>query len=192
MSVFGGIIAGAQEAPAEAPAEEVPATEAPAEAAPAEEAPAEAAPEGEKRKGLSPAALREKMVMPDDLKKVYERVVVAGKKIMYSPQTHELMLKQLKSEGAIEKRLGEGIGGLMVLLFKQSNSNLPPTVLIPAGTELLSDAVDYLNESGEESVTDEQMADALLVMVGYLLTKFGVDPNKLGAMLNQFAAKQGA
>jgi hypothetical protein len=128
---------------------------------------------------LSPENVAGKIKMPPELQNAYERVVLAGMKVMFDKSSHESALQQLQGPGPVAERLGKAIAGLMVLLFKQSNQTMPPQVIIPAGTDLLVRAADFLKKSGKEQVTDQDIGEGLSVMIETLLTKFGLDPAKV-------------
>lgn len=128
---------------------------------------------------LSPEGISDKIKMPPELQNAYERVLVAGMKLMFDPQSHEIALQQLQGEGPAGPRLGKAIAGLLTLLFKESNQTMPPQVMIPAGTELLVRAADFLKQSGTEQITDADIGEALTVMIDTLLTGFGLDPEKV-------------
>lgn len=140
--------------------------------------------EGEAPAGkLTPQAVREKLELPPELKDAYERVVLAGMKVMFDPQTHEMALKALEGEGPVEQRLAQGIAGLMGTLIDQSNKTMPPQVVIPAGIELLVAAGDYLRESGADPIDDQQIGEAMALFVQIVLEQAGADPTELQAML---------
>lgn len=136
---------------------------------------------------LTPEKVSASIKMPPELQEAYERVVVAGMKVMFDPKTHQMALEQLQGEGPISQRLGRAIAGMMILLFKESNNTMPPQVIIPAGTDLLVRAADFLKKSGIEQVTDEDIGEALNVMIETLLQGAGMDPAKV---LNSFDASQ--
>lgn len=139
-------------------------------------------PEGEE---ITPDMVRKNIAVPPELQRAYDGLVVAGMKVMFSKESHELMLKELEREGPMAKRLGEGIAGLVLLIFKESNNNLPPQVLIPAGTELLVQAADFLRKTGE-AVTNKDIGDGLEIMVGVLFDKFGVSTDKVMQMVGGY------
>lgn len=136
---------------------------------------------------LSPENVASKIQMPPELQNAYERVVVAGMKVMFDKSSHQSALEQLQGEGPVSERLGKAVAGLMVLLFKQSNQTMPPQVIIPAGTDLLIRAADFLKKSGSEQVTDQDVGEALSIMIETILTKFGLDPAKV---LNSYDGSQ--
>ncbi|MFN9959635.1 MAG: hypothetical protein ACK55I_41650, partial [bacterium] len=84
-------------------------------------------------------------------------------------------------------KLGMGIAGLMLLLFKESNETIPPQVIIPAGVNLLSRAADFIRKSGIDSITNADVGDAMEIMISTILQKFGVSPEQMEQMLNQYS-----
>jgi hypothetical protein len=154
----------------------------PLEGAPEGAAEGEAGEQGD----LSPAGVRAKMNLPDNLKGAYDRVVLAGMKVMFSPETHQQAMSFLSEEnGPADQRIGQGVAALMGLLIKQSNNTMPPQVVIPAGIELVAAAGDFLKQSGDQ-VTDDDIAGAMAEYTQIVLQQAGGDsPEKLRQMLQQ-------
>lgn len=142
-----------------------------------------ARPEGEE---LTPEAVSENIQMPPELQEAYDRVVLAGMKIMFTKDSHKLMLKELQKPGPVGQKLGQGIAGLMLILVKESNNSIPPAVLIPAGIQLMMQAVDFMRKTGMEKVTNQDIGDGMELMIMTLMEKFGASPEKVQQMLNQF------
>ena len=143
-----------------------------------------ARPDGE---DLDTEAIKENIKMPPELQEAYERVVIAGMKVMFSKESHKLMLDELQKEGPVGQKLGMGIAGLMLLLVKESNNTIPPEVIIPAGVNLLSRAADFIRKSEIEKITNADNGDAMEVMISTILQKFGVEPEQMAEMLNQYS-----
>ena len=142
-----------------------------------------ARPEGDE---LTQESISSNIKMPPELQKAYDKVVIAGMKVMFSKETHRIMLKELQRGGPLADRLGKGIAGLMLLLFKESNETMPPAVIIPAGLELLMQAVDFLRKAGLEKVTNQDIGDGMEQMVTTIAQKFGASPDSLQKALSQF------
>jgi hypothetical protein len=136
---------------------------------------------------LSTKAVSDNINMPPELQEAYERVVVAGMKVMFSKESHRAMLKELERPGPIDQRLGKGVAGLMLLLFKESNGTMPPAVIVPAGVKLLMEAVDFMRETGLGDPTNNEIGNGMQIMISIILEKFGVAPDKMEQMLNQFS-----
>jgi hypothetical protein len=141
-------------------------------------------PEGE---DLDTEAIKDNIKMPPELQEAYERVVIAGMKVMFSKESHKLMLDELQKEGPMGQKLGTGIAGLMLLLVKESNGTLPPEVIVPAGINLLTRAADFIRKSKIEKITNGDIGEAMEVFISTVLEKFGVDPAKMADMLNQYS-----
>lgn len=124
--------------------------------------------------------------IPPDMQEAYDRVVVAGMKIMFSKETHRIMLKEMQKEGPVGQRLGQGVAGLMLIMVKESNNTMPPQIIIPAGIELLMQAVDFMKKTDMANPTNEEIGEAMQIMINTIMEKFGVDPARFEQMLNQF------
>ncbi len=136
---------------------------------------------------LTPDRVKGEIQMPPELQEAFTRMVIGGMKVMFDQKTHKMMLDQLRQQGPLGQRLGEGIAGLVLLLFKESNQTLPPQVLIPAGIELLMQAVEFLRKSGLEEVTNEDIGEGMRIFITVLLEKFGMSADKLAALAAQYA-----
>lgn len=124
--------------------------------------------------------------VPPELQEAYERVVLAGMKIMFSEKGNKLVMDQLDEEGPIADKLGKGVAGLLLMLYKQSNQSLPLEVVIPAGVKLVGEAADFAMRASDQEITKADIGKAMEIMIMVLLQKFGVDPEQFDAMLNQF------
>lgn len=143
-----------------------------------------ARPEGD---DLDTETIKNNIQMPPELQEAYDRVVIAGMKVMFSKESHKLMLDELQKKGPIGQKLGMGIAGLMLVLFKESNETIPPQVIIPAGVNLLSRAADFIRKSGIDNITNADVGDAMEIMISTILQKFGVSPEQMEQMLNQYS-----
>jgi len=143
-----------------------------------------ARPEGD---DLDTETIKKNINMPPELQEAYERVVIAGMKVMFSKESHKLMLDEFQKEGPLGEKLGKGIAGLMLLLVKESNGTIPPEVIVPAGINLISRAADFIRKSKLEKITNADIGDAIEIFTSTILEKFGVDPAKMADMLNQYS-----
>ena len=141
-------------------------------------------PEGD---DLSTKDVSDNINVPPESQEAYERVVIAGMKVMYSKESHRMMLKELQKEGPIDQRLGKGIAGLMLLLFKESNGTMPPAVISPAGIKLVMEAVDFMRSTKLANPTNGDIGNGVQIMIAIILEKFGVAPDKMEQMLNQYS-----
>lgn len=126
-------------------------------------------------------SVREQMHVTPQQGQQLDRIVLAGKKAMFSQKSHKLLLDQLKGPGTIEMKLGQGIAGLMALLMQESKNSLPPSLIIPAGLILLVVAAQFLRQTGTK-ISDQEIAGGMDVMTTALLHAVGIDPEKAAAM----------
>ena len=144
-------------------------------------------PAEEKAEGdLSPASVRAQVSgkLPSQLRSAYERVVMAGKKILYSEQMAPQIQQLLQAPGDMGQKLGTGVAALMALLVDKANGTMPPQLILPAATELVAEAGAFLKDAGAK-VTDQDIAEGMAVMVETILSKAGVSLDQLPEMLKQ-------
>lgn len=137
-----------------------------------------------------PQDIKEQVVesIPKQYQEAFARVVKAGNKVMYSEQTHDLMMEQLSQDGDPSQVIGEGIAGMMLLLYQKSNQSMPTEVIVPAGVYLLADGVEFLEVILEEPFPPETTASAVEVMLSVLMEKFGIDKEKFNMAMEKSAA----
>ena len=129
---------------------------------------------------LSPAAIEAKMHLPPNMQEPFQRIVVAGLKVMFDPQTHHLMLKELSGPGPMPQKLGLGVAGLMALLFQQAQRSMPPQLLIPCGLVLLAHAAEFVAKAGQP-LTAQDFGAAAETLTAAILKAAKVDPAKVAA-----------
>lgn len=140
---------------------------------------------------MSPEYIKDQIVeaMPKQFERAFAQVVKAGMKVLFSDETHELMLDELEQEGDIAESSGKAIAGLMMMLYEKSNKTMPPEVIIPAGTYLMAEAADFIEKVTGETLTGEMLGNATAVMTESLMGAFGVDAQKFVSASEQAMAK---
>ena len=53
-----------------------------------------------------------------------DRIVLAGKRVMFSKESHAMMLEQLDGPGTLAQKLGQGVAGLIALLWQEDLRDL--------------------------------------------------------------------
>jgi hypothetical protein len=117
---------------------------------------------------------RAKMNMPKDLQAAYVRIVEAGMKVMFDPQTRGQTIAAMEEPGDMATKLGDGVAAVMALLFKESNKTMPPQLIIPCGVELLLHAAAVAKSGGME-IDNNTMAEAMAIMIEKVMQTSGVD-----------------
>jgi hypothetical protein len=126
--------------------------------------------------------------IPEKLQESFARVVKAGMKVMFSEQTHSLFIKQLEAEGDIGENIGQGMAGMMLLLFQKSNQKMPPEIIIPAGMYLMMEGVDFLEKITGEEITPDILATASQVFIEMTLDKLGIPKERMDQTLAKAAS----
>jgi len=129
--------------------------------------------------------------VPPKLAGAFLRVIAAGEKVMYSPQSHQLMQEQLHMPGDPVMNIGDGVAKLLGFLMEHGKNSIPPAVLPLAGSVLVCEAMDFAEKAGIVQVNNETVAAATKEMVTKLLALSGITPDKIHAMMQQAAQKQG-
>jgi hypothetical protein len=140
------------------------------------QAPAQGQPQGG---GVSHDEVIQNIKVPPELQEAYDKVVIAGMKVMFDKATHQLAMKAIEGDGPIGERVGKGIAGLIATLYRKSNNTIPPQVIVPATVNLVAQACDFLKKSGQDQISDKELGDAIDTAVRVVITMFGADPDKM-------------
>lgn len=133
---------------------------------------------------ITPDSIRSKMQLQPNMRQAYMRVVMAGKKVMYSPQMQGQVVELLKGPGSMGHKLGQGVVALMGILMEQSQNTLPPQLIIPAATELVAEAADFLRKAGAK-VSDNDIAEGIADMIATVMQRAGISPEQLPDLMRQ-------
>ena len=127
--------------------------------------------------------------MSPELRDAYERVLVAGKKMMYAPETAEAIHGIILDDAVpMKNKLGEGIANLLVMMDNQGNGTIPKDALIPVGVALMFEAADYMFECGLE-VTPEDLSDGMEMMVYSIYEAYNVPAAEVDTIVEDLMAK---
>lgn len=123
--------------------------------------------------------------IPPQFRVACQKIVLAGMKVMFSDQTHPLMLAAIKSDTDPAHAAGMGVTQLITILFKQSKGQMPIPAIIPAAILLVCEALDFMEKSKLAQVTPDVVSGAVQIVVAYLLQKLGLSPQKVSQIAQQ-------
>lgn len=135
---------------------------------------------------LDPQSVMAQMHIPPSMQQPFQKIVLAGLKVMFDQSTHQLAMKAIDGPGPIEQRVGQGVARLCVMLFTESQGAIPPQLLIPTGIVLVSHAADFLQKSGQP-MTPQQVGNANEILVNTLMQAFKIDPAKVHQIAGAYA-----
>lgn len=135
------------------------------------------------------AAMRAKMTPEQG--DAYDRVVLAGKRLMYSPDMGETIAKIMDvGDVPLEDKIGQNIAGLIFLMDTQANGSMPKDIVIPAGVALMMEVSDTLFESGME-ITEEVLAGALTSMIYEIYANYNIPKEQVDEAIDKLAGQLG-
>jgi len=137
---------------------------------------------------LTPEALQQHFKVPPKLHAPYVKTCAAGMKLMFDASTHQMVADYLKKPGPLGPLVGKGIADVVLYIFKESNQTLPPSVLVPAGMYLVAQAIDYIKKTGVRPISPQDEGQATQMMLGLILQKFHIDPDKMMSHIDQQGA----
>lgn len=118
-------------------------------------------------------------------KAAYDKIVLAGMKVMFEDdQMHAQLLQGLKEAPEV-KTVVDGIIGILGVLFQESRNTMPPGPMILAGQSLMMEALDFMEEGGMIEVTPDVLGEATQLYIETLLPKLGMTPEKMQAIMSK-------
>jgi hypothetical protein len=127
--------------------------------------------------------------MAPELRDAYERVLVAGKKMMYAPETAEAIHGLILDDAVpMKNKLGEGVANLLVMMDNEGNGTIPKDALVPVGVALMFEAADYMFECGIE-VTPEDLSDGMEMMIYAIFEAYKVPKAEVDGIIEDLMGK---
>ncbi len=89
-----------------------------------------------------------------------DRVVAAGMKLLYSPQTRQQLMNGLSKKAPPDDVLAIEITGAMKIMIDVSKGKMPAQVIAPAADILCIDLADFANKSGVMKIDAKTLLSA--------------------------------
>ena len=117
------------------------------------------------------------MEMPQQDMEAFQRVVLAGMKLMYDKQTFGIFKAGMTKENVpVPARLAAESAGLMQMLYEKSNKSIPLQVIAPAAAMLLMEMGKFMTEAGVAKVSSADVQQGTQILMGLLKKMFGKQP----------------
>lgn len=113
------------------------------------------------------------MQMPEKDMADFEKVVLAGMRLMYNEKTFEIFKNGLtRTDRPVPQRLAAESAGLIKMLYDKSNATIPKQIIAPAAAMLLMEMGKFMTEAGIEQVTSDQVREATALLMNALKAMF--------------------
>ena len=123
--------------------------------------------------------------VPPEMKQMYESIVLAGMKVMFSKDTASLMDQQLDASGDMVANIADGISMLIMIVFNEAQQ--PPEQFIPAAglasITLLCHALDYAEQTRGLKVDEKFIADVTKATTMKVLERFGITQDQVSQVI---------
>jgi hypothetical protein len=129
--------------------------------------------------------------VPPQFRVAVQKIYLAGMKLMYSPETHQIMLQQLQGSNFPAQSVARGIAALMTIMYRQSKGQMPIPAAAPAAILLACEALDFLEQTQHLQVTADLVSDTVQQLVAILLQKMGMTPDSMAADVRHNAQAAG-
>lgn len=119
----------------------------------------------------------------------YERVVLAGMKVLYSQETHQNIVQML-GQGEPAEAMATAVTIVMSQLDERSGGKIPEVVIFPAAAELLGQVAEIAEAAKVAQVDDRVVARAMQILVVKLADQYGIDPADAQALVQSVEPEQ--
>lgn len=93
-----------------------------------------------------------------------QRIVMAGMKVMYSPETSKMLTEGMTSDAPMPQKLAMEVAGVMKIVHDKTANGLPPETVAPAAMMLLFELAQFMQQSGAGSPTKDDISAAVPIL----------------------------
>ena len=109
---------------------------------------------------------------PQDMQD-FEKVVLAGMKLMYDERTFGIFKQgMMKQDVPLPQRLAMEAAGLMKMLMEKSGNKIPPQILPSAAAMLLMEMGKFMADAGVAKPTSDEIRAATMLLMKMLKSLF--------------------
>lgn len=127
--------------------------------------------------------------VPPDMRDAFDRLVLAGTRLMYADETEGMLRKQM-DDGTPPQAAGRGAAKLLGILMTKLKGTPPKKVMPYVGIVLTCEALDFMEKAGRVKVTPEIVAQAVKEFGPTFLQLLGVSSAKLQQLMGDSAQAQ--
>lgn len=120
-----------------------------------------------KNETLNKAQAAVEAKLPPAMKSQYERILLAGMKVLFSKETHDKVFTRV-GEGNVAARCAIVTASVLSMLFKESKGSMPMAAAMPAGVMIYLNMLDFMASLGAVQI-DKQTVDTGMRLLGQTL-----------------------
>lgn len=110
---------------------------------------------------------------PKDME-IFQRVVLAGMKLMFSEKTFAMLKTGMtKQDVPLPQRLAMETAGLMKMLMEKSAGKIPKQLIAPIGAMLLMEMGKFMTEAGVAQPNDKDISEGTGLLFKLLFKMYG-------------------
>lgn len=125
----------------------------------------------------------EQSVKPQ-IQNAYQRIVMAGLKMLSTPQTKQIVMQQITAQGDPAQNISDGILRMLALFHQESKGSMPPQAAIPAMMTLMVKALQYLVGTGRLQLNQSLMEQVTQDTAQKILQFYGVTQSQMQAVMS--------
>lgn len=118
------------------------------------------------------------MEMPPQDMQAFEKVVLAGMKIMYDKTTFPIFKSGMMKKTPLPQRLATEAAGLMKMLMDKSKNSIPKQIIAPAAAMLLMEMGKFMTEAGIAKPKGDDIRQATMMMLKMLQSLYAKKPGQ--------------
>jgi hypothetical protein len=113
---------------------------------------------------------------------IYNKVVLAGRKVLYDDATHTDVMEMLGAADPATS-LGQLVALIVIEIDQRNDMRIPDTVVLPAAMELMDAAAELAQAAGLFTLDADQSEIAVQVLVARLGEVYGIDQEEAQRVL---------
>lgn len=123
--------------------------------------------------------------VPQEKQDALQRIVLAGKKILYDKTTNTEVERRMQSAQNPAEAAGSGAVELLGVLAHESRGTLPKDLIAPSVGVLMTEILDYMKQTGRIKGTPEELEAATKALSEAMMRGSGVSEQTFDQILEK-------
>ena len=123
--------------------------------------------------------------IPPKFKPVYDKLVLNGKRLMFSKDMEQALDDLLDGDGDLAEKISKGVVAVMYMMWNQSGKKIPLEMIVPVTFTLTVEAFGFLQKAKDPDATKEVLGDAIDKSTTLVMQGFNVAPDQIKEFVGQ-------